>query len=74
MGWRNGSYVGVLLVALGAALWGTDAILRVPLLEVMSPPAIVLGEHLVLLLYSVPAVVLGWEVFRSLGASQWVAV
>jgi drug/metabolite transporter (DMT)-like permease len=74
LGWRNGSYVGVLLVALGAALWGTDAILRVPLLEVMSPPAIVLGEHLVLLLYSVPAVVLGWEVFRSLGASQWVAL
>src|ERR671912_593442 len=72
--WRNGSYVGVLLVALGAALWGTDAILRVPLLEVMSPPAIVLGEHLVLLLYSVPAVVLGWEVFRTLGASQWVAL
>src|ERR671911_454510 len=32
--WRNGSYVGVLLVALGAALWGTDAILRVPLLEI----------------------------------------
>ena len=74
LGWRNGSYVGVLLVALGAALWGTDAILRVPLLEVMSPPAIVLGEHLVLLLYSVPAVVLGWEVFRTLGASQWVAL
>src|SRR5918999_4924813 len=72
--WRNGSYVGVLLVALGAALWGTDAILRVPLLEVMSPPAIVLGEHLVLLLYSVPAVVLGWEVFRTLGAAQWVAL
>jgi hypothetical protein len=65
LGWRNGSYVGVLLVALGAALWGTDAVLRVPLLEVMSPPAIVLSEHLVLMLYSVPAVVLGWGVFRT---------
>src|ERR671912_313662 len=72
--WRNGSYVGVLLVALGAALWGTDAILRVPLLEVMSPPAIVLGEHLVLLLYSVPAVALGWSVFRTLRAPQWAAL
>ena len=74
MGWRNGSYLGVLLVALGAALWGTDAVLRVPLLEVMSPPAIVLSEHLVLLLYSVPAVALGWRFFRGLGASQWTAL
>jgi len=74
LGWRNGSYVGVLLVALGAALWGTDAVLRVPLLEVMSPPAIVLSEHLVLMLYSVPAVVLGWRFFRGLGTPQWSAL
>ncbi len=74
MGWRNGSYLGVLLVTLGAALWGTDAVLRVPLLKVMSPPAIVLSEHLVLLLYSVPAVALGWRVFLKLGASQWIAL
>jgi drug/metabolite transporter (DMT)-like permease len=74
LGWRNGSYLGVLLVALGAALWGTDAVLRVPLLEVMSPPAIVLSEHLVLLLYSIPAVALGWRVFRNLRSSQWIAL
>jgi drug/metabolite transporter (DMT)-like permease len=74
LGWRNGSYLGVLLVALGAALWGTDAVLRVPLLEVMSPPAIVLSEHLVLLLYSVPAVALGWRIFPGLGVSQWIAL
>lgn len=74
MGWRNGSYLGILLVALGAALWGTDAVLRVPLLEVMSPPAIVLSEHLVLLLYSVPAVALGWSFLAGLRASQWIAL
>jgi drug/metabolite transporter (DMT)-like permease len=74
LGWRNGGYLGVLLVALGAALWGTDAVLRVPLLKVMSPPAIVLSEHLVLLLYSVPAVTLGWRVLSQLGASQWIAL
>ncbi len=74
MGWRNGGYLGVLLVALGAALWGTDAVLRVPLLEVMSPAAIVLSEHLVLLLYSAPAVALGWRVILSLGSSQWIAL
>src|ERR671913_566558 len=74
VGWRNGGYVSVLLVAAGAAMWGTDAVLRVPLLEVASPSQIVLLEHLVLLLYSVPAVVLGWRFFRGLGAAQWVAL
>ena len=48
--------------------------MRVPLLEVMSPPALVLSEHLVLLLYSVPAVVLGWRFFRGLGAAQWASL
>jgi drug/metabolite transporter (DMT)-like permease len=74
MGWRNGGYASVLLVAFGAAMWGTDGILRVPLLEVASPSQIVLLEHLVLLLYSVPAVVLGWRFFRGLEAAQWVAL
>ena len=74
MGWRNGGYASVLLVALGAALWGTDAILRVPLLEVASPSQIVLLEHLVLLLFSVPAVALGWRFFRGFGAPQWAAL
>jgi drug/metabolite transporter (DMT)-like permease len=34
----------------------------------------VLLEHLVLLLYSVPAMVLGWRYFRGLGVAQWVAL
>ena len=74
MSWRNGGYVSVLLVAVGAAMWGTDGILRVPLLEVATPSQIVLLEHLVLLLYSTPAVVLGWRFFRGLGTAQWVAL
>src|SRR5215210_1090861 len=55
-------------------MWGTDGILRVPLLEVASPSQIVLLEHLVLLLYSVPAVVLGWRFFRGLGMAQWISL
>src|SRR5215210_2622240 len=74
MGWRNGGYVSVLLIAVGAAMWGTDGILRVPLLDVASPSQVVLLEHLILLLYSVPVVVLGWRYFRGLGAAQWVAL
>ena len=71
---RVGVGTGVLLVALGAALWGTDGVLRVPLLREMSPAAIVLGEHLILLLYSVPAVVLGWGALRRLGGRGWLAL
>src|SRR5918994_5494427 len=74
MGWRKGGYASVLLVAVGAALWGTDGILRVPLLEVATPSQIVFLEHLVLLVYSVPAVLLGWRYFRGLGTAQWVAL
>src|SRR5918912_1145492 len=55
-------------------MWGTDAVLRVALLEVASPSQIVLLEHLVLLLYSVPAVVLGWRDFRDRGAPQWIGL
>lgn len=71
---RAGIGTGVLLVALGAALWGTDGVLRVPLLREMSPAAIVLGEHLILLLYSVPAVVLGWGALRRLDGRGWGAL
>src|SRR4028118_316266 len=65
---------GVLLVARRAALWGADGVRRVPLLREMSPAAIVLGEHVILLLYSVPAVVLGWTYLRRLRASGWLAL
>jgi drug/metabolite transporter (DMT)-like permease len=74
VGWRNGGYASVLLVAVGAAMWGTDGILRVPLLEVATPSQIVLLEHLVLLIYSVPVVLLCWRFFRGLGTAQWVAL
>lgn len=74
MGWRNGGYLSVLLVAVGAAMWGTDGILRVPLLEGASPTQIVLLEHLVLLLFSVPAVVVGRRYFRGLGVAQWISL
>jgi len=63
-----------LLVAIGSAMWGTDGVLRVPLLEVASPSQIVLLEHLVLLLYSVPVVLLGWGFFRNLGPAQWISL
>jgi drug/metabolite transporter (DMT)-like permease len=45
-----------LLVVLGSALWGTDALFRRPLTGVLSPVTIVLLEHFVLSLVTLPVV------------------
>jgi len=65
---------GVVLVALGAAMWGMDARWRPVLLPIMSSQAIVFAEHIVLALYSIPAVVLGWPVLQRLRLVQWGAL
>jgi len=65
---------GVLLVALGAAVWGTDTVLRAPLSAAFVPVLLVLGEHLVLALYAVPAVVVGWREIGTLDLRRWGAL
>jgi drug/metabolite transporter, DME family len=42
------------LVALAAALWGTDALFRLPLTRDLAPATIVLSEHLVLVALTLP--------------------
>ena len=66
--------LSLILVALGAATWGTDTIFRSPLTNAFSPTLLVLGEHLLLALYAIPAVVLGWRQLRTLNAGQWTAL
>src|SRR6478672_5699546 len=61
--------VATSLVALAAALWGMDALLRKPLAQSTSVATIVFGEHLVLVLLVLPLLVpalvaayrLGWR-------------
>jgi drug/metabolite transporter (DMT)-like permease len=45
---------GVLLVAFAAALWGTDPILRKPLASSTSATTIVFGEHVILVVLTLP--------------------
>jgi drug/metabolite transporter (DMT)-like permease len=45
---------GVLLVALAAAMWGTDPILRKPLGGSTTATTIVFGEHLILVILTLP--------------------
>lgn len=65
---------GALLIAIGAALWGTDAVLRVPLVSLMSSSAIVLAEHLLLLVYAVPVLLWYRTSFTRLGTPQWMTL
>jgi hypothetical protein len=65
---------GVLLVALGAAIWGTGTVLRAPLSAAFAAPVLlVLAEHLVLALYAVPAVWRGRREMLSLDLPRWAA-
>lgn len=65
---------GVWLIALGAALWGTDSVLRQPLLADFSATQIVLLEHLFLALYAVPVMWINRRQLRGLTAKQWGAI
>jgi DME family drug/metabolite transporter len=47
----------VALIAAAAALWGTDALFRKPLAESTSAATIVFGEHVVLVLITLPLIV-----------------
>ena len=65
---------GVLLVAFGASIWGTDTVLRAPLSAAFAPVLLVLGEHLLLALYSIPAVARGWREFLRMSPAKWGAL
>src|SRR6476619_6715228 len=45
---------GVVLVGIAAALWGLDPILRKPLASSTTATTIVFGEHVVLVLFTLP--------------------
>ena len=71
------SNLGLLLVALGAATWGTDTALRGKLLTNGAPLGavqLVLGEHLILAFFAIPVVIRGWQEIRTLNLGQWGAL
>ena len=71
----NGAWQGPLLIALGAMLWATDALTRLPAVNRLDPTLIVFFEHAIGTLLLLP-----WILIRELGAllklkpSGWVAV
>lgn len=61
-------------MAVAAALWGTDALLRSTLAERVAAPTIVLAEHVVLTVVLVPFLPRAWRAFRSLDGRGRAAV
>jgi len=70
----------VVMVALGAMLWGTDTLFRVPLLHHLSgngliqSTQLVLMEHVILVVCSVPLLWLARNQIRRLTGRQWAAI
>ena len=54
---RLSAIPGVVLVATAAAMWGTDALFRRPLAQSTSAATIVFGEHVLLVLLTLPLLV-----------------
>jgi drug/metabolite transporter (DMT)-like permease len=74
---RLNAVPGVVLVAIAAALWGLDPILRKPLASSTTATTIVFGEHVVLVLFTLPfllpALRAVWEAGpRNIAASIFV--
>ena len=65
---------GLLWVAAGASLWGTDTLLRRPLTRTLGSAQIVWLEHLILTLVLLPLVWRSRREWKELGAREWAAV
>ncbi|MEJ2870263.1 DMT family transporter [Actinomycetospora sp. OC33-EN08] len=64
--WWRGSTDLTWLVALGAALWGTDALLRAPLAGALPAASIVFWEHLIIVVVLVPWLPRAWRAFAAM--------
>ena len=61
-------------MAAGAALWGTDTVLRQPLAQQIGPVHIVLYEHLILSLIVLPLLYRHRRAIAGINAGGWAAI
>jgi DME family drug/metabolite transporter len=62
------------LVAIAAALWGTDGLLRVPLAQVLPAATVVFWEHLLVVLVLSPLIPRAVRALRGCRPREWAAV
>lgn len=64
----------ILWIAAGAALWGTDTVLRRPLANSLTPIHVVLYEHLLLAIVVLPILIHHRRYLSKLRSGGWVAI
>src|SRR4029077_3811099 len=64
----------VLLVAVAATLWASDAYFRNQLVQHLTPTQIVVAEDALITLFLLPVLVRSWRELRKLGPTGWIAV
>lgn len=62
------------LVAIATAMWGTDALWRMPLATSLPTTTVVLCEHLIVTLLLVPLLPRAWRAFRDCGLRERLGV
>jgi drug/metabolite transporter, DME family len=72
-GRRLAAVPGVALVSVAAALWGLDALFRRPLAQSTTATTIVFGEHVVLVLVTLPLLVPSLRALARAGVRCWLA-
>ena len=68
---RGGAGYGPWLVALGAALWGTESAWRIPLNNLFDAEVIVFWEHVLILLMFLPLLVVRLTEIPKIDARTW---
>lgn len=71
---KNKIGVGFLLVALGAALWGTDGLFRQTLALELPAPVVVFWEHLILVAVTIPFLLRFFRNRPRLSRKDWIAL
>ena len=64
----------VILVAVAATMWVSDAYFRNQLIKHLSPTQIVVAEDALIALFLLPVLIRSWHEVRGLGTRGWIAV
>lgn len=64
----------VILVAVAATMWASDAYFRNQLIKHLSPTEIVVAEDALVALFLLPVLLRSWREVRGLGPRGWIAV
>ncbi len=64
----------VILVAVAAVMWVSDAYFRNQLIKHLSPTQIVVAEDALIALFLLPVLIRSWHELRGLGTRGWIAV